>query len=286
MDYSNPKIPEGINSSQENPLKEFSLLLAGIGLLIVILFSLLALTADFIAPHIPFSVERQVANQYTENRPDKTEPSAEAKQINRYLQQLADQIRLKLSLPEEMPITVHYSEDESINAFATLGGHIVIFKGLLERVPDENVLVMVMAHEIAHIKHRDPIRGMGRAIIFGLAISSLSMTVGNQIIDQFLSSSGMLTMLHFSREQEMQADEGALAVLEQLYGHINGATELFRILNNEQSKEVIKSPEFLSTHPENQHRIERIKTIAISEGWSTEGVRSPLPDAVQQLLND
>ncbi len=277
MEYSNPKIPEGINSSQEHPLKEFSLLLFGIGLLVGILFIFLATAADYIAPHIPFSIEQQVANQYTQNRPEAAEPSAEAKQINRYLQQLANQLANIQALPEEMPITVHYIEEDTVNAFATLGGHILIFRGLLDEISDENVLAMVMAHEIAHIKHRDPLRGAGRAIIFGLAISMVSMAIGNQVIDQFISGGGMLTALQYGREQESEADKMALNALHTRYGHIGGATELFEILDTQRNEKGFESPEFLSTHPESQHRIERIEQIAAAKGWAIEGPRTPLP---------
>ncbi|MCF6283308.1 MAG: M48 family metallopeptidase [Candidatus Polarisedimenticolaceae bacterium] len=283
MEYSNPKIPEGINSSKEHPLKEFSLLLGGISLLIAALFFLLAAVADLIAPHIPFEIEQQAASQYTKIETDAPKPTAEAQQIQRYLQQLADDISAELALPAEMPVTVHYVEEETVNAFATLGGHIIIMRGLLEKIPDENVLTMVMAHEIAHIKHRDPIRGMGRAIIFGLAISTISMAIGNQIIDPFIGSSGMLTALHYGREQETEADEAALPVLYKRYGHLDGATELFRILNKESAKRGIEPLEFLSTHPESQHRIERIKNIATTEEWPIDGQRTPLPTTIEKL---
>ncbi len=274
MEYSNPKIPEGINTSKEHPLKEFSLLLGGICLLITLLFFLLASAADFIAPHIPFSAEQLIADQYTKSQADEPEPSAEAKRINHYLQQLADRLAISLALPKEMPITIHYSEKETVNAFATLGGHIIIFRGLLDKISDENVLAMVMAHEIAHIKHRDPIRGAGRAVIFSLAISMVSMAVGNQVIDQFIGGSGMLTALHYGREQEREADKAALAALYSEYGHIGGATELFEILSAESS---IAPPEFLSSHPVSRQRIERIGELAISKGWPVDGQRLPLP---------
>ncbi len=277
MEYSNPKIPEGINSSQEHPLKEFSLLLFGISLLIGMLFIFLATAADYIAPHLPFSIEQQVANQYIKNRPEAPEPSAEAKQITHYLQQLANELANIQALPQEMPITVHYIEEDTVNAFATLGGHILIFRGLLDEISDENTLAMVMAHEIAHIKYRDPIRGAGRAMIFGLAISMVSMAIGNQVIDQFISGSSLLTALHYGREQETEADRVALATLHTYYGHIGGATELFKILDAQRSKKGFESPEFFSTHTESQHRIERIEQIAAAKGWSADGQRTPLP---------
>jgi predicted Zn-dependent protease len=273
MEYSNPKIPEGINTSKEHPLKELSLLLGGVCLLVSLLFFLLASFADFVAPYIPFSVEQRVAEQYLRSQTDPKKPSTEAESIKLNLQKIADKLINAQPFPKEMPITIHYIDDKTINAFATLGGHIIIFRGLLDKVPDENTLAMVIAHEMAHIKHRDPIRGAGRAVIFGLAISALSMAVGNQVIDNFINGGGMLTSLHYGREQELEADKTALKAIYSLYGHIGGANELFKILNEESS---LEPPEFLSTHPISQHRIERIEAIAASQGWSLDGRRSPL----------
>ena len=64
---------------------------------------------------------------------------------------------------------MHYDASDTVNAFATLGGHVVIYRGLLEKLPNENVVAMVVAHEIAHIKHRDPVAALGRGVAITLA---------------------------------------------------------------------------------------------------------------------
>ena len=110
-----------------------------------------------------------------------------------------------MDLPAEMQITVHYASDDTVNAMATLGGNIVVFQGLIDTVDSENALAMVLAHEIAHVRHRHPIVAMGRGFTVMLALSALS-GVGDGMIQQWVGSMGMLPMLAFSREQEEAAD--------------------------------------------------------------------------------
>ncbi|MBK8289542.1 MAG: M48 family metalloprotease [Cellvibrionales bacterium] len=56
---------------------------------------------------------------------------------------------------------------------ATLGGHIVVYQGLLDATKDsETALAMVMAHELTHIKLRHPAGAMGR----GFAVAALLLS--------------------------------------------------------------------------------------------------------------
>jgi len=56
----NPRIPEGINASEEHPLKEFALLFVGVALSLVLLVVMLSVTAQQLAPYIPFRWEQQL----------------------------------------------------------------------------------------------------------------------------------------------------------------------------------------------------------------------------------
>ena len=53
---------------------------------------------------------------------------------------------------------MHYDPGGTFNAYATAGGQLVFYRGLLEAMPHENALATVVAHEIAHVAHRDPRR--------------------------------------------------------------------------------------------------------------------------------
>ncbi len=57
----NPRIPEGINASEEHPLKEFFQLLVGISLSLMIAVVILGFLIKFAAPYIPFKWELALA---------------------------------------------------------------------------------------------------------------------------------------------------------------------------------------------------------------------------------
>ena len=281
MEYSNPEIPEGINTSTQHPLKEFLLLtggILGIALAIVIVLTLLA---DRLAVYIPFELEMQLVSRITDDLPA---VGVETYPIEDYLNGLADKIAAEQDLPSEMQITVHYLDDDLVNAFATLGGHLFMFRGLLERLPHENAVAMVLAHEIAHVKHRHPIRSLGRGIIFGLAITMVSSTLGNAMTDQVLANTGGLTVLKFSRDQESEADQTALNSLYQLYGHVEGANALFEVLEQEGGGEQLQMPEFFSTHPLSEHRINNIHAFQLEHAAAVEPVVAPFPDEYTRWL--
>lgn len=272
MEYSNPKIPEGINTSDQHPLKEFFLLSLGVLGIVVALIVTLGLVSDKLAHHIPFSVEGKIPLAQFENE-------QKGRPINQYLESLTTRIVQASQLPEDMRITVHYVDSDVVNAFATLGGHVVMFRGLLEKLPNENALAMVLAHEVAHIEHRHPIRSMGRGIAIGLALTLVSSSTGNDMVANIINETGYITTLKFSRDHENEADVTALNTLRKLYGHVYGAEDLFHILEaNSTGKPDF---EFLSTHPISTTRIDRIRS-----GQENDQVRpvTALPEKYQNWL--
>ncbi len=274
-EYKQVQPPEGINTSKEHPLKEFGLLLAGVLLIVVVAIVSLSYAAHLLAPFIPFSAEQKMADMFSSQLKDEPIASQDA-EVTRYLQSLADRLAKAEELPATMPITVHYIDAETVNAFATLGGHVFFFRGLLENIPNENVLAMVMAHEIAHVKYRHPIKSLGRAVITGTAIAVVSSAAGGNIIADVLGETGLLTALKFSREQEQKSDKTALQALAHVYGHVEGANTLFDVL--EQAHQGARqAPEFFSSHPHTDNRIENIAAMAKMHNWPTRGDITPLP---------
>jgi len=275
MRYENPKVPEGINVTSEHPLKEFSQLLLGVVAVTVIIVVMLTLLAERIAQHIPFQMEVEIAGQYRGKLPVRTA-------VTDYLQGLADRLAVSQDLPADMRITVHYVDDATVNAFATLGGNIVFFRGLLEKMPDENALAMVMAHEIAHVRHRHPVMSLGRGVVIGLALAAVANFSGNDLAGRVLGEAGLLTVLGFTRQQEEEADQTALATLARQYGHVSGADTFFMLaktLPHAGIKE--KIPSFLSTHPATENRIEKLRRLAQQNGWAMNQPTRPLPESIQ-----
>jgi predicted Zn-dependent protease len=278
LQYSNPEIPEGINYSREHPLKEFVVLVLGVLLLFLSLILVLGLLAEALAPYVPFKAELKIVTLSNIAAHDETLP------VETYLQTLAERLAAVQDLPDGMSIRVHYVDSDSVNAFATLGGQIVVFRGLLEMIPDENALAMVLAHEIAHIKHRHPIKGLGRAVIIGTTVAMFNGAAGNDIVTDALGKAGLFTALKFSRDQEREADASALQALARVYGHVGGADELFYLLQQQHGGAALSSPEFFNTHPLTENRIDEIDVVARKYNWPTTGHMTILPQEFSQWM--
>ena len=175
MKIRNVKVPEGINVSRHRPVADLFVLTAGA----VGLFAALGLVAILIGSYggryMPMSWENAMAAAMFEGEREAAEEPPEAdRRAEAALQALADRLAANMDLPEDLRITVHYLDEDEINAFATLGGHVFVLRGLIERVPDENALAMVMAHEIAHAANRDVAANMGGALLLQLVVGTVT----------------------------------------------------------------------------------------------------------------
>ncbi len=276
MHYSNPKIPEGINTTKDHPLKEFFILTSGAVAAVVLIAVLLGHFGGFLAKFVPFEIEQEWTKSVA---PD----SVERSDLEQYLDSVSERVSNSMGLEDEFKINLRYSSGETINAFATLGGNIILFKGLLEKLPNEDALAMLIAHEMAHIRHRDPIVSFGRSLSVQ---AGLGILLGNTDAS-ILGSAGIFTILHFSREMETEADIEAFAVVADIYGHVGGASDLFGLIADVMKQEgMSEQPAIFSSHPLDEMRIANMQELAQLNGWSLEGKRTPLPTKFAQWLKD
>jgi len=293
MKYSNPKIPEGINSTTENPLKEFFVLATGAFTCIFVLVFLLGAILDWGSKYIPFSYEMAIAKPFVLEfkeeysgdltNDNKTELITTAEKVSLYLQRLADEITPLMALEEDVEITLHYINDETVNGMATLGGHIFIFRGLLEKLPSENALVMLLAHEVAHVKLRHPVKSLSKGVLISLMFAIVSGQ-SNSDVTGILAGTSQLAFLGFSRSQEQDADNEAIKLSHDYYQHTQGANELLNVLLGESKKSNVGAVTLLSTHPEVIERINKVKTLSQANDWRQQGDVKLLPKEVNTLL--
>lgn len=152
-------------------------------------------------------------------------------------------------------------DDNTLNAFCTPGGYIYFYTGILKYLDSEDQLAGVMAHEIAHADMRHSTR-------------QLTSMYGLQLIEQVaLGNSTMLSQLvisvaglKFSRKHESQADEMSVKYLCGTdYNAAGGAGFFQKLMAEGQGAQV---PEFLSTHPSSDKRIEEFINHKITMGCS------------------
>ena len=275
------RIPaEGINASHENPLKEFAWLIAGSVVVLVALVALIGWGAGWIAPRIPYRYEAKLTAGLDLAKPPESE-AARAAQAE--LQALADRLLGRMTLPKGMSVRVGYRDDRTVNAFATVGGQTVFFRGLIGKLDNENALAMVLAHEIAHLKYRHPAAALGRGLGVGIMLSVVSADLGQSAAGGVLSQAGVATLFAFNREQEREADEEALRVIAAEYGHVGGALDLFEtFLQLPAESRSAGSPaiEFMRTHPLTASRVEAVRAWAAANGVALDGARTPLTPAL------
>ena len=277
LEYRNPEIPEGINTTEAHPLKEFSFLLGIVIAGVVVITAFLTVFIDWSARYIPFEFETALSRPLVEKL------NKEPNEVDKYLQQLANKIIPYMDLPENVKIHLHYVNEDTVNAVATLGGHVMIYRGLLEQLPDESTLVMLLGHEIGHVKLRHPVQALGKGVVISLVMSTV-LGHSSDSVANVISDSSMLTLLSFNRDQEQDSDEEGLKVLNAYYGNVHGATELFDVLENSQQEEGIDIPQLLSSHPDTETRRKHLHELAKLQSWTQQGQPRPIPERIRRIM--
>lgn len=260
MSYENPQVPHEVNVSRESVLSEFVRLALGLALAVFAVAAALYFGGGALARFIPYSAEqRWVGERVLAPVESNTEPAAIAA-VEAYLQRLADDLAQHMDLPPGMRPVVHWSDAVAPNAFATLGGHVVLTRGLYARMPSENALAMVVAHELAHLRERDPISALG-----GSATLVLGLVLLGGDVDMLVPHVAQAVQLGYSRRAERNADVAAVRAVMARYGHAGGTAAVFEIFQRNASTARNATPTLLSTHPADEERIARLRDAA--SGW-------------------
>lgn len=272
MEYTNQQLPEGINTSKEHHLKDFFVLTFGVIAIVVLVVTILIFVVDNFADKIPFEVEQKlpVSSFFDKKNTEELPP---------YLKSVSEKVIRSFDLPESMKITVHYINNDTVNAFATLGGHIVLFRGLLDKLQHEDELSMLIGHEVSHVKNRHPILSLSHGLVVGTVMVLVNSSTGTSVISDLLGQTSMMTLMQFSREFEYESDKDAINSLIKIYGHAQGAVNLFNIFKAEQDGD--QPMEFFSTHPLNNNRIEQARNIMAIDTSSTS---TPFPQSFKTWL--
>lgn len=172
--------------------------------------------------------------------------------IENYINQIGRRLAQQSDRPG-IPYTFQVVDDDSINAFATMGGYVYINKGLISAADNEAELASVIAHEIGHIVGRHSIEQMRqRAIAQGL-LSAAGLDRSNAIqigVELALSRPN-------SRSDELEADRFGLEnLIRANYAPAGMISFMNKLLQKNSGRSV---PTFLSTHPATSDRIKALQ---------------------------
>lgn len=151
-------------------------------------------------------------------------------------------------------------DDAVLNAFATPGGYIYVYTGLIKYLDQADDLAGVLGHEIAHADLRHTSRNLQREYGVSILLSILLGDNANELTTIAAQIAKTGSDLKFSREFESEADENSVIYLAETDFACNGAASFFaKLIANGQDSGV---PQFLSTHPNPENRVEDINAKA------------------------
>lgn len=154
------------------------------------------------------------------------------------------------------------------NAFALPGGYVYITRGLMENLESEGEFVAVLGHELGHVEHQHSMLQQNKAIAASVLVGAVG--IGEELLkkdpDQpnnvtaLVGAAAPLALLHFSREQESEADVRGLYFAHAMGYDPREMKKTFEYFARLEAAAGSSTPSFLRDHPTNETRLGDIDT--------------------------
>jgi predicted Zn-dependent protease len=165
------------------------------------------------------------------------------------------------------------------NAFSVPGGYVYVTRQLMTLMDDESQLAFALGHEVGHIaaNHAHIREQYAERSTFGW----VGQIIGAIFGDMSVLRRATLDLLSFSREQEYQADQLGMSYMVAAGYDPAGAPGLLAALSRQsalqarvQGRTNRQTPEWASTHPLSENRMQRALQLARATGRLDRGVRN------------
>lgn len=159
----------------------------------------------------------------------------------------------------EIEYQVAVVDADMINAFAFPGGYVVVTTGLLKNADNPEQVAGVLAHELTHVLQRHSMRKLvrqaGMGVLIGIVFGDVSA------LSQLIELSSQLDSLSFDRDQERNADDGAIEIMTAAGLSPRHLAAFFEKI---QKADALTGniPELFQTHPLTDERIKRVSAAA------------------------
>jgi predicted Zn-dependent protease len=179
-------------------------------------------------------------------------------EVARYIKVLGDSLA---SVADERSLrwTFQVVDQPDINAFAVPGGHIYVYRGLIERTANLSELAGVVGHEIAHVTQRHSMLQMRDQ-----QLANIGVTVGCILAPQVCNNSvgsaainvgGGAAFAKFSRDDEAEADRLGVRFVTRAGVDPRGMPSMFRTLISERAVRPAGVDNFFASHPVEESRV-------------------------------
>ncbi|MBI4747876.1 MAG: M48 family metalloprotease [Acidobacteria bacterium] len=154
------------------------------------------------------------------------------------------------------------NDSKTINAFALPGGQVFITRALLTQLKTDGQLAGVLGHEIGHVIGRHGAEHMAKQNLTQGLVSAVGVGADSQQAAQLAAAIGNLVNMKYGREDELESDTLGVRFMSEAGYNPQGMIGVMEILA--QASKGNRNPEFFSTHPNPENRIDKIKA-AIQE---------------------
>lgn len=192
--------------------------------------------------------------------------------VNKIIQ--SPQIKYRGTFPYTVTII---NDDKTINAFATPGGYIYVYTGLLRFLEDEATLAGVIGHEIAHAEERHGTEHMTQALGADVALQIALGNNTNRLAQIAGNAAVLLATLRNSRSDELEADTRSFGYLKTTPYYPGAISYFFEKMLRQTGQRESKLEEWTSTHPTSQDRIDNVNKL-VRENQ----VAAPTPTALMR----
>ena len=155
-------------------------------------------------------------------------------------------------------------QSDQVNAFCLPGGKIVVYTGIIPVAQSETGLAVVMGHELSHATLHHGAERVLQQQTKNTLLSGVSFSLGDMDYNQRRQIMGLIGagadiayVLPFSRDHESEADSVGLRYMARAGYDPREAVRFWQRMTAQAGKGA--PPQFLSTHPAHETRIERLK---------------------------
>ena len=218
--------------------------------------------------YMALSMAEDAYRQEIKNAEDNNDLNVNEEQVLRVKKiafRLIDQVHVFRDDASDWNWEVNVQKSEEVNAYCMPGGKIMVYSGIIEKTDaTDDELAAMIGHEIAHALREHGRERMSTAFVQQVGLigfaAYLSGKDGNRLSKEVaLQAAALGATLFFalpnSREQEREADKIGLELAARAGYNPMAAVSLWRKMDELSDAKI---PEFLSTHPSNENRIEDI----------------------------
>ncbi len=209
---------------------------------------------------------------------------SENQQVGLYVEQMARKITEQAN-KDRANVTWQYfviDDPKTVNAFATPGGRVYVYTGLLLAAESEAEIMGVLGHEIGHVVGRHSARQLVAAKGLDVVASMALGKQANEVASLVAQLTGQGTMLAYGRGMELEADEYGARYSNGAGYDPHGLSSFFQKLAAKEGNPGILV--WLSTHPASSERVEKINAYITANGLTGSNLGTAELKATQKAL--